>query len=215
MEHLGQRNKSHHFLFSTLLFLFNPTRPLPRYIFQLSPYPKIGTSPFATSDDLFYYLVDLLAATVYWNPHRSEIMRRATRPDARVTKRIIIGNEMNYRELKESVKKKEREKKIYRKQSTADLSFSRQHKWILLFRVIGAYRTAGCVSQLFFRWIDVSWSRRWRSRATVSLVASIYWTFRDIRVGKLDKIMQNCCTRGIRDARVLPLNSILLIRMHT
>lgn len=111
MEHLGQRNKSHHFLFSTLLFLFNPTRPLPRYIFQLSPYPKIGTSPFATSDDLFYYLVDLLAATVYWNPHRSEIMRRATRPDARVTKRIIIGNEMNYRELKESVKKKRKRNK--------------------------------------------------------------------------------------------------------
>lgn len=113
MEHLGQRNKSHHFLFSTLLFLFNPTRPLPRYIFQLSPYPKIGTSPFATFDDLFYYLVDLLAATVYWNPHRSEIMRRATRPDARVTKRIIIGNEMNYRELKESVKKKKKEKQKY------------------------------------------------------------------------------------------------------
>lgn len=115
MEHLGQRNKSHHFLFSTPLFLFNPTRPLPRYIFQLSPYPKIGTSPFATSDDLFYYLVDLLAATVYWNPHRSEIMRRATRPDARrprsqVTKRIIIGNEMNYRELNELVQQKKKKK---------------------------------------------------------------------------------------------------------
>ena len=51
--------------------------PSPRYIFSFPLIREIGTSPFATADDLFYYLVDLLAATVYWNPRRSEIMSRA------------------------------------------------------------------------------------------------------------------------------------------
>lgn len=54
---------------------------------------------------------------------------------------------MNYLQL-EREKKKEKEKRAYRE----SLSFSPQNKWILLFRVIGAYQTGWTrISRLFSR----------------------------------------------------------------
>lgn len=100
MEHLGQRNKSHHFPFFPSLLVAPLFRPLPRYIFDFPLIRRSQLAPSRRSDDLFYYSVDLLAATVYWNPRRSEIMRQpnATRRDVhrkRVTKRIINDDETN------------------------------------------------------------------------------------------------------------------------
>lgn len=57
------------------------------YIFSFPLIRRSELAPSTTSNDLFYYLVDLVAATVYWNPRRSEIMRRTTRPDARLLPR--------------------------------------------------------------------------------------------------------------------------------
>lgn len=65
---------------------------------------------------------------------------------ARVTKRLIIEDGMNYRAW--TRKKKKKEKRAYRE----SLSFSPQNKWILLFRVIGAYQTGWTrISRLFSR----------------------------------------------------------------
>lgn len=92
-----------------------------------------------------------MAATVYWNPRRSEIMRRTTRPDARLLPRSRYET-ANYRGRDElsslNAKKKKKEKRAYRE----SLSFSPQNKWILLFRVIGAYQTGWTrISRLFSR----------------------------------------------------------------
>lgn len=121
MEYLGRRNKSRHFPFSHFPLL--PSNPPPAYIFSFPLIRRSELAPSTTSNDLFYYLVDLVAATVYWNPRRrSEIMRRTTRPDARLLPRSRYET-ANYRGRDELSKHETRKKKKERKKSVPRISF--------------------------------------------------------------------------------------------
>ena len=196
MEHLGQRNKSHHFLFSTPLCLFKPPRLLLAPIY-LPSFPlirlKIGTSPIG---DVRRFILLFGGFTGGYRLLESTIDRRlwGERTDARascprsatVTKPIITDwrlgrvaeNWASWRKrekkTKETRKKRKKEGGGSRAKHSRIFSFLRQHK---VDFVVSRYRCIpnGCAC---VRAISLSLDRRIEIEAMAMVhprVVSICW----------------------------------------